>query len=207
MDKAKRGFVIVDALDEHLAFFLHTSILLTSVEPLKYEIWLSGIWEVDKNDRETIRGLLKDRVPVGTIDGLAFIESAVGIKVSSQALQNFVNACHVEQSELQKSWQEYKEAEPSKRKNLVTPKWPSWPENVSDAAPIELLGELGKLAYPADTPKDMQTMVAFGKLMYLMLENWMNIEEERIRRKFLKEKHPGARLWPPSFAESVISQN
>jgi len=199
MDSPYRGFAIVDALNPKTVNILHVSIIVASQEPLKYEISLSGIWELTSKDVGQIESLLFGRIPVGTKDGIAFIKRSVGIDIQSNPLLNFVTSSQAEQDRLQVIWQKHKDDEPKKRKNLVTPKWPQWPTNIEDAVPMEILTGLGKLPYSAETPKEMRTLIAFGRLVYLMLENWMTIEEERTRRPFLKLDEKFARQWPPTF--------
>ena len=199
MAQSARGFAIVDAITPKLANVLHVSVLITSKEPFKYEILLSGIWEIELSDPKGLEDLLHGRIPVGTQDGIAFIRKALGHAVDSSALSRFVSKSLDEQQNLQAQWQEYKDEEPKKRAKLVLPKWPQWPSEIEDTTPIQVLLDLGKLPYPKTTPEDTRTIIAFGKLVYLMLENWMTIEEERLRRKYLKKEDKTPRLWPPNF--------
>jgi hypothetical protein len=55
MAQSARGFAIVDAITPQLANVLHVSVLITSKEPFKYEILLSGIWEIEKFHLEQMR--------------------------------------------------------------------------------------------------------------------------------------------------------
>lgn len=199
MDVTPTGFVVVDALDASTLNLLHVSITVASLEPLKYEISLSGIWEFSDKEKVEISNLIQGRVPVGTKDGIEFIKKHIGIEDSPGILSRFVLSATKEQELLQELWQAHKDEEPSKRKKLVTPKWPEWPADIDDSAPVDMLESMGRLAFPDGTPKDMRPLIAFGRLMYIMLENWMVVEEQRLQRKFLKEisKHP--RKWPPGF--------
>ena len=203
MTQVARGFAIIDAITPELANVLHVSVLITSKEPFKYEILLSGIWEIELSNNKGLEDLLFGRLSVGTKDGVAFMKRALGRDVNSNALSNFISTSLEEQKNLQDQWQKYRDEEPKKRAKLVLPKWPNWPTEIEDATPIQILSDLGKLPYPSTTPEDTRTIVAFGKLVYLMLENWMTIEEERLRRKYLKKDEKTPRPWPPNFSSEV----
>lgn len=207
MSEIATGFAVVDALDDNLVNVLHISVIVASQNPLKYEISLSGIWEFSRNESVDLAGFLQRRVVIGTQDGIDFVNKIFKKKLNNSNLTNFVESALVEQDQLQILWEVHKEADQKKRKNLVPPKWPTWPSKIEDNSPIKILEQLGKQPYSEGTPKEMRPLVAFGKVVNLMLANWMAIEEERLRRKFLKSEIETARIWPPSFQPSAFSVN
>jgi hypothetical protein len=200
-----RGFVIVDALNAKTAAISHVSVLVSNQQPLQYEVSVSGIWEVSANEVEHATQLVSNRLLVGTEDGIKFVRKILGEHVGESSLSEFVQSALAEQQQLQALWQQYKDEEPKKRKDLVSPKWPEWPTSIEDATPIEMLVAMGKSPYSRGTPKEMRTIIAFSRLIYMMLENWMSVEEERLRRKFLRGIADSPRMWPPDFSLGSIN--
>lgn len=199
MSESPIGFAIVDAITPEVINVLHVHIQKGSQKSAATEVALSGIWEYGKTDKEDLKIALSNRVVVGTEDGLLFLKNNLKVKANKSILSEFVSTSMEEQEVLQKVWQDYKSEDEKKRKNLVPPKWPTWPENVEDISPIEILEFLGKQPYSLGTPEEMRPLIAFGRVVQLMLSNWVDIEEERTRRKFLDSDSDEIRKWPPKF--------
>jgi hypothetical protein len=137
-------------------------------------------------------------VIVGTRDGMERTHAVLGEHMGSADLSGLVSACVDATAELEASWQEYKDAEPKKRANLVPLNAPAWPEITEDGDAARILTAVGRAPFAADTPDDARDVLALANLVRYVAESWWELEAERTRRTYLNDGAP-RRLLPPDW--------
>jgi hypothetical protein len=190
------GLVVAHVLpDESLAFGqVKNSLLGTS---------LSGNWIFSKDDSDGISSVCRSHILIATEEVLGIIENVSSQSIFYGDFNELVSSIQSLERDLKESWEKHLLENPKKTKTLVEPNWSKWMNVLEISNPIESLTQSGKSAHPDSTPDDMKSLIALGRMARHVLDNWRELEENRVAKKFLKLSQVEPRIWPPNW---VISE-
>lgn len=159
------------------------SISVISVTPS--EVVLSGSWVLEQQQEKEISLVLSDRlaIPLTPATESSFPEQKYGYtKVSLTDF--FVEAQRDAESSLD-AFNDYRNEDPKKRKNLVAPVFYDWssPPDLLDAEGI--LGSLGMPNTYEGTAAEMKRVLAAARLVLFLVSKWQNDESARSGRKYV----------------------
>ena len=190
------GIAVVDQTKDGGLAIHHVTV---NDEPIS----LSGIWYFANPTVEDVTPRLAHWIVSGTRDGMELVEKLLGEQIPNADLAGLVMACQAAQAELEARWQQAKEDEPTKRKNLVSLGAPKWPVITEDGQAAEFLKRVGIVAYSGDPDSQLNDILALAKLTKYILESWDNLETERRSRNYMNdgEDDRERRLFPKAWAE------
>lgn len=159
------------------------SISVISVTP--NEVVLSGSWVLEHHQDKEILLILSDRlaIPLTTETENAFPEKKYGyIKVS---LTDFFVEARGDAASSLDAFNQYRNEDPKKRKNLVAPLFYDWsiPPDLLEAEQV-----LGLLRIPGTyegTAPEMKRVLAAARLVLYFISKWQNDETARSGRKYV----------------------
>lgn len=162
---------------------------------------LTGIWFLPDPTAKEVADRLAHWIVVGTQDGIKRTEAVLGEPVGSADLAGLVDAAKEALDYLEATWQDYRDAEPKKRANLVPLAAKTWPTIADDGDAAAILSRVGVTPFPESTPADMRDVLALARLVQYLVTMWADLETERTSRPYLHDGTP-ARPLPPAWSES-----
>jgi hypothetical protein len=159
------------------------SISVISVTPT--EVVLSGSWVLEQQQDNEILLILSDRlaIPLTTETELAFPEKKYGYaKVS---LTDFFVEARADAALSLEAFNQYRNEEPKKRKNLVPPLFFDWSTPPDLAEAEKILGSLGIQGTYEGTAPEMKRVLASARLVLYFISKWQNDEAARSGRKYV----------------------
>ena len=187
------GFAIADKTSKGTLAVHHVSVMSDG-------IFASGLWDLPKStSKSEIQDRITHWIPVGTTDGITALQDRVGKKIKSADLSGLVAACEEEEAQLQRIWDEYRDAEPKKRANLKPLSARSWPAVHEDGDAAKWLKRVGRRPFAPNTPREMRDIIAFSRLIIYIMEVWYDLESERLGRHYLHNKDDERDLFPQEW--------
>jgi len=168
---------------------------------------LSGNWVFSSKQRNEITSICRSHILISNLKTRRALEAISKVDFTFGDFPYFLTCVKDEELNLKNEWEAHIFENPKKAKTLVTPVWPSWQTDLSIEDPIQALTRSGKSAHPDSTPDDMKSLIALARIVRHALDNWRDLEDIRIGRKYLGLSKGEPRLWPPAWEIKVCGSN
>lgn len=160
---------------------------------------LSGNWIFSTSDMHAIASVCRSHILISNNETFNAIEKKSDQTIFYGNFSDLVSSIQALEANFRTEWESFLVANPKKAKTLVTPKWANW-ENVFEVEdPIRSLSNSGRSAHQDSTPEDMKTLIALARMVRHVLDQWRELEDSRVARKFLEASKAVQSIWPNNW--------
>ncbi len=160
---------------------------------------LSGNWIFTSSDHEEISSVCRSHILISNSETLRAVEKNSDHSFFFGDFKNLMSSIQSLETNFRAEWESFLEGNPKKAKTLVPPKWANWANPFEIEDPISSLANSGRSAYPDSTPEDMKSLIALARMVRHVLDQWRDLEDSRIARRFLEASKAEPALWPANW--------
>lgn len=178
-------------------------ILIESISVTKGECVLSGAWDFDSSDRQSITNVLSGRmlIVLGDEDGFKkFIDDSQYVYLKAKS---FLDEARQAAKNALVAYENFKAENPTKRKKMVAPNFYEWPQSVDFNQSAKFMEDIGKMATPISTPNNFRNVLSAARLLKLLIDMWHQDEQDRSSRKYVEGQDAEVTILPKSWLNLV----
>ena len=176
-----------------------SKVAIAAISVTPNEVVLSGAWVFSQSNKAEISLVLSDRlaIPLSIDAEKLFTEKALGYKKVS--LSDFFSEAEIDAKIGLKAFQEFKDEDPKKRKNLVQPTFFEWDEAPNLLQAASVLSSLGITDRYDGTATEMLSVFAAARLVQFYIMKWHEDESSRAGRKYVEGTDAEITILPRSW--------
>lgn len=185
-------------------FHSNTKVAIEAISVSEGECILSGAWNIEKSDRQSVLDVVSGKLIVALGDELIikdFLDSSESKYVNAQP---FLQEAKKAASDALAAYEQFKSEDLKKRKNMVTPSFFDWPEELDFNKSENFLESLGKMSVPISTPDAMRKTLAAARCIQFLVNMWQLDEQERVNRKYVDGPDSEITILPESWLNNFV---
>lgn len=178
-------------------------ILIESISVTKGECVLSGAWEFNSSDRESITNVLSGRLLIVLGDEESFKEFIDDPQYIYLKAKPFLEEARQAAKDALLAYENFKAENPTKRKKMVAPNFYEWPQSVDFNQSTKFMEDIGKMATPISTPIEFRNVLSAARLLKHLIDMWHLDEQDRSSRKYVEGQDAEITILPKSWLNQV----
>ena len=178
-------------------------ILIESISVTKGECVLSGAWDFNSSDRESITNVLSGRLLIVLGDEESFKEFIDDPQYIYLKAMPFLEEARQAAKDALVAYENFKAENPTKRKKMVAPNFYEWPQSVDFNQSTKFMEDIGKMATPISTPIEFRNVLSAARLLKHLIDMWHLDEQDRSSRKYVEGQDAEITILPKSWLNLV----
>lgn len=163
------------------------------------EVVLSGAWVLPQNNKIDISLILSNRLAIPLSPEAEKLFSEKEFEFRKVSLSDFFSEAKDDAKSGLQSFNQYKDQDPKKRKNLVEPGFYDWNEAPNLLQAPWILNSLGMTDQYEGTAPEMRPILAAARLVQFFIVKWHSDELARTGRKYVDGTDAELTILPRSW--------
>lgn len=178
-------------------------ILIESISVTKSECVLSGAWDLETSDKETISNVISGRLLIVLGDEEAFKTFIDDSQYVYLKIKPFLDEAREVAREALIAFENFKAENPTKRKKMVSPDFYDWPNSINLNQSAMFMESIGKMATPIGTPVEFKNVLSTARLVKHLIDRWQLDEKNRSSSKYVEGEDAKITILPNCWLNLV----
>jgi hypothetical protein len=176
-----------------------SKVAIAAVSVTPNEVVLSGAWLLPQNNEKDISLILSNRLAIPLTPGAEKIFSEKQFGYKKVSLADFISEAKADAKSGLDSFNEYKNQDLKKRKNLVAPTFFEWNETPDLLQATTVLESFGIIGRYEGSASEMESTHAAARLVQFFILKWHSDESARSGRKYVDGTEAELTILPRSW--------